>query len=551
MKKLLSFLLIMVATIVTFGVSIIDINAEYTEKACDDAKVVVHYKRLDDVYDEVGVWTWGNGDSGSADGVAKSGTDDFGAVIEICVDRSAADSLDDKGAFIPISQNLASDTATWPGDYKDSAGGANIEYDWSSLIDGTVDELHVYFIQGNDGVFVNTDAYSFFNNPTDFARLGRENASLGTITVLYYDPEVRNDETAYDSWTLHTWDTGAEGTAINDSQHSDGLPFQWDYISPDGAEMKVAVINVADDAQDKVGFIVRDPDWNKKYSSDLFIDVTDVKGSGEKVVYYVAGNDHLSYTYDDFMVDYVATLKNVLAPFDAVEGVGTHATSTTTLHIEFQYEAIVDTLADNIVLTDLDSGEEIAMTDLTAVEPVDGKAYVFTANVADELSKDGNYELNYKNGETTVVVDLDNNAPMISYTNKVKLDSTKYDEKNDVYLIEKDSTFNLEDYIRLNIVDDRDGSLIDQLQQTELPDSSIVGNYVLSVSATDSWDNESELLFNFKVFEPAAEEIIEDPVVEEVEEGNFFEDNMALVIGGISIVLITGAAGTMLIKKKY
>ncbi|MHB1421524.1 MAG: pullulanase-associated domain-containing protein, partial [Bacillota bacterium] len=71
-------------------------------EANNTKKVFIHYHRLDGVYDEVGVWTWNNGTNGSADGIAKTGVDAFGAVIEITVGADA----EANGSFIPLKKEM-------------------------------------------------------------------------------------------------------------------------------------------------------------------------------------------------------------------------------------------------------------------------------------------------------------------------------------------------------------------------------------------------------------------------------------------------------------
>jgi len=195
-------------------------------------------------------------------------------------------------------------------------------------------------------------------------------------------------------------------------------------------------------------------------------------------------------------------------PYDLIKGTGTFAETTKRIQIELEFKTDVNIVKTDLVLKD-SNGTNITIDEMIALNNVGGKATRFKLELTNALDKNETYSLIYK--DAIILLDLDNQAPLISYTNKVKNDSSKYNEKEETYLVEqqtrniferlfkKEEKFNLENYIRLNVVDNRDGSLLDVTKINNLPNIYKTGTYEVNVQATDAWDNTSEKIFNFEV----------------------------------------------------
>lgn len=275
MKKVFSVLTAFVLIFAMFAASNASVQAENT---CTTGRtVVLHYHRWDEDYEGLDFWTWGNGTNGSGNPQI-SEYDDFGAVAYFCVD----DDADAEAGLIPR-------TADWS--YKDG-----IDADENGDIDNKSIPLrdeagefvgfdengikHVYLLQGTDAVYTSTEGMPF---------MGQE--GFGDLVVIYSDPAE-----SYTGWNMWTWGTGTGGSEAP-------VEFQWDLGIDGGAnggQFRVAVFNIAEDADDTIGFIVRTDSWEKKFADDLYIDVTAVKGSGTQFIFYIAGEGIFHDTFEDF-----------------------------------------------------------------------------------------------------------------------------------------------------------------------------------------------------------------------------------------------------------
>lgn len=285
MKKIFSLLSILTL----FSVFLFTTKA-YAQETCD-ANVLIHYHRHDNTYDEYEAYTWDNGgDVGTA---AFSETDSFGAIANMPVCSTAADEI---GLILKIKDS-------W--DYKD---GIDVNQDddiENKLIDvsdivGTTNTKEVYVMQGSNYVYYqDPDAATYFGKP-----------GFGNVVVVYYNP------TGNEGWDdLWTWDTGTDAK-------SDDVNFDYKLGIDQGTDpdlFNVAVINIANDAEDQIGLIMRkDKSWDIKddqwagelaetetdenghtYSPDgnRLINVTDVQGIGFKFIYVINGVKTL---YEDF-----------------------------------------------------------------------------------------------------------------------------------------------------------------------------------------------------------------------------------------------------------
>lgn len=466
-------------------------------EANNTKKVIIHYHRLDGVYDEVGVWTWGNGTNGSADGIAKTGVDAFGAVIEITVGADA----EAKGNFIPLKKEMPQNSKTFPksdAEAKDSFEKKDISYDRSALLDGTVNELHLYFIEGNDTVFTNKEERSMYNKE-----------GFGALTIIYYDPASQTDSKAYDNWDFWTWNTGKDGTGAFDEAKAAGVPFQWEY-KLESKVMKVGVVNVAADAQDTVGFIPKKGAWEAKGTfndADMMLDVKDIKGSGHKVVFYTRGSETVG----------LPSNKPEFVPYNVVEGTGIFADSLTAIFVEFTVP--VDAAVNSFAISDA-AGNAVTISSVEASDATKVK-YIIKLDEANKLDKAKEYNLTYGDqAKLTTALELDKNAPVINYTKKKD------------YVLNKGDDFDISKFIRLSAIDDRAGNLTDKMTVEGKVNNKKAGTYTVTYSAVDNWGNVGSESFTFTVLRKGPHIAV------------------VYIIVGVAVVAAAGIAYVFLRKKK-
>lgn len=228
-------------------------------------------------------------------------------------------------------------------------------------------------------------------------------------------------------------------------------------------------------------------------------------------------------------------------PFDMHDWSGTYAKTSQVIYVVLDEKTDVNDVYNGLTLTD-SNDNTVTLDRIVALNDIGGKATRFKIELDQPLSNDETYTFSLRDNSHVLYV---NYAPMISYTNNVKNNPEKYNEKTKTYLLEektqnifekwfgKKETFDITSYIRLNVVDDRDGSLLDQVKIENLPDLYKPGIYDVKVSATDSWGKTGKEFFHFEVVET--------------------NDNTDLYIniGAIaSLVLIVGIGGFTLIKLK-
>ncbi len=276
MKKVLSFLLIFMFSLTVLGISQ-DVSADAV-----DVTIYLHIHEYDGDYTgtNTGVWDGVNWND-YADAV--SSEDSFGGVIELAYTAAEIAAVADS---IELKPNTDATTAA-DGDSLLAPGNGQVFLDVVDLkagsAAGTQTELHAYFIEGAKDLYVPAD-------------------DRGLIFVVYADPTVAADETAYDLWNVWTWNNGSGGSA-------DGVDFALDIeLSSGGYDipMKLAVLEVDDTADQDSGFIVRTEDWAKQCGNDITIDNTTVRGSGTLVYFYQAGSCDLETDYNAWLTD-VAT----------------------------------------------------------------------------------------------------------------------------------------------------------------------------------------------------------------------------------------------------
>ena len=289
MKRILSLLLTLTLVVTFFALGSAEVRADVPAHECTTEKVVViHYKRWNDDYENMDFWAWGAGTNGSGNPQIV-GQDDFGAVAYLCVDTDAdgqagliprmndwsykdgvdmdANGGDDK--FIPLREDVTDNTSAFAG------------------FDETTGEKHVYVLQGSASVYEVDPTMPYF-----------QKEGFGTLVVVYYEATEN-----YEGWNIWNWGAGTDGTAAGEAFGGSGVPFQYDLgvdQMPEPDKYKVAVFNIAADADDNMGFIVRTDAWEKQWPDDLNIDVTAIKGSGTQFTFYLGGTDQFFNTYQEF-----------------------------------------------------------------------------------------------------------------------------------------------------------------------------------------------------------------------------------------------------------
>ena len=392
MKKILSLVLTLTLAFVFFGFGNQTVDAEVPAPECTTAKVVViHYKRWDDDYTAMDFWAWGTGTAGSGNPQIV-GEDDFGAVAYLCVDEDASH----EAGLIPRKNDWSyKDGADTNGD---GSGGDDkfIQLREESDDDeGTTEAFvgfdengmkHVYVLQGSSEVFYNDPTMPMFQKD-----------GFGTLVVVYYDPVE-----SYAGWNMWTWGTGTDGTQAPNY-------FQWDLGEDQGVanKFKVAVFNIATDADDTIGFIVRTDSWEKQWGDDLFIDVTAIKGSGTQFTFYIGGAADL---YDNF-ADFEAQVN--LFEIVEVDALDQHS-----IELEFNKdiitaneagELLIDT--DDFMVVDKD-GNEIAL-ERVSYDSQSASNAAFTLITTDPLM-----------GNASPFTVKFVNAEMVEFTKELAIDST-------------------------------------------------------------------------------------------------------------------------------
>lgn len=279
MKRITKLTLIFLFAFTVFAT--LDTQAVFADEHEDptDRKVIVHYKRWDDNYEDVDIWTWGGGSAGSADAVEPTEMSDFGMMFEFYVDDDAADEM----GFIPRVDG------TW-----DHKGGLADE-------DGEIPDRFIQIKEDGDFVGFNEDGvkHVFVYEGMDELiyqddMFGPMLEGTGTLSVVFYDPDEYLD---IEDWEIWTWGAGDGGFVANDDDG--GVPLDT-VLGVDGqyvgdAMFRVAHIPIGADADDEIGLLFRTLGSWMDQTDDVSVDVTDIKGGGVKTVFFAADE-----AYDSF-----------------------------------------------------------------------------------------------------------------------------------------------------------------------------------------------------------------------------------------------------------
>ncbi|QVK18977.1 hypothetical protein KHQ81_04500 [Mycoplasmatota bacterium] len=292
MRKIFS-LLVLFSIFISFST----LNEVKAQESCT-AKLVVHYHRYNDDYDNYELYTWDYDATGGSKTIAPSSTDAFGGVFEINICSGANDQI---GVILKEKD-------TWNKDGVDANKDNDIDNKFVNVSDlrGTSNTMHVYVMQGAADVY--------YQDPLKATYFGKP--GFGNVVVVYYNPG--GNEGWDDFWT---WGTGT-------GAKSDDIIYDYNLGLSGGIEpnlFKVGVINIANDADDQIGFIARkDKSWDTKddnwvneleadetdefghtyqKSGNRLINVTDVKGSGFKFIFVIYGNKTLYEDFDAFKAE--------------------------------------------------------------------------------------------------------------------------------------------------------------------------------------------------------------------------------------------------------
>ena len=316
MKRILSLILTLTLVFAFFAIGQAQVSADDPVNDCTtDKTVVIHYKRWDDDYTDMDFWTWGAGTNGSGNPQIV-GYDDFGAVAYLCVDTDA----DGEAGLIPRMNDWSYKDGTNEGENKAIPLREDVTDNTSAFVGFDLNgEKHVYVLQGAQDVYVVDETQPYF-----------QKEGFGTLVIIYYEASE-----SYNDWNIWTWDNGTDGSA-------DGVPFQYDLgidQGPEPGKFKVAVINVAADAADTAGFIVRTEAWEKQWAENILIDTSAIKGSGTQFTFYIGGSDQL---YDNF-----ADFEAVVNFFEIEE---TTALDPNSIEVVFNKDIV--TIEDEVVVFD-------------------------------------------------------------------------------------------------------------------------------------------------------------------------------------------------------
>ncbi|TVP94167.1 MAG: starch-binding protein [Acholeplasmatales bacterium] len=268
-------------------------------------KVIVHYHRWDGDYEGRTVWTWNTG--WSEPPIYQGEPSDFGTTFEIGIGDTAGDEI---GLILRYGDgwgNGHNDRDGWiPADGGDKENKAiTIRDDEGEFVGFDEDGIkHVFVYEGSNEVIYQDDY------------VGPLNEGFGTLAVIYFDPTQE-----YEDWNIWNWGVGSGGTSSNAGPFVDtGVAFQGN-LGVDGQSVndpyfKVAHFQIAPDADDLMGFIVRTDGWAKQCEEDLFIDISDVQGEGFKTVFYMANSCEFIETFEEFEAEAFAFVIETLQALD-------------------------------------------------------------------------------------------------------------------------------------------------------------------------------------------------------------------------------------------
>lgn len=335
MKRIICLLLL---TVFAFFASVTlapKASAEEIDKPL--GKIVFHYQLWDQDYHDAGLWVWNTGTGGSQAPVTSSVTDDFGAVYEVNIGAGAADV-----GIIACRHEIGNDLR-W--NYRETADGYNFTVDPTPILDGTTEEMHVYYFQGGMKTYFVADN------------------TKANILLLYYDPAAAYEE----NLGIHSWGNWA---GIEAPGWASPLQiFEDGFKSPGDVQGKACMLSIDEADFASAGFLVYAGDDSSKKTPEqdthLYLDASKVKNGTTRVLYVtgkeaIDGQENLSlFTDKAFKFDF--------QQFDATSIAGTYAADPKTIFAKF-------TLA--VALKGVIGQKEVEKTrTVTKKFPVPGSSY--------------------------------------------------------------------------------------------------------------------------------------------------------------------------------
>lgn len=445
------------------------VYTSYVEEAIPEnvaGRVVFHYQKWDGNYSSVGLWTWGTGTDGTQAPVQKLGVDDFGAVMVVNVD----DDADDNIGLIPLAADITTDDR-WAS--RETPDGQHIVFDVTSIKNGTVDQIDVYYFQGGFQTYFIADS------------------TKANVIVLYM-----NTTGEYTTTTgIHNW-----GWVENAAGWGDPLPMIQAFKTPDGMPGIAQLLSVAPaDLVNNPGIIVHDGDTkysgadNIQFKADGTTSYFDGMAAGDVMVIYtgVAGVVADTYSYTQVREDFVDELMNY-EKGDAIWDYVTYE-SITYPRVPIVISGFFTLTKDGVAVTNPFLSVDYNMEDDAITELV----LVLNTNLLGAST----YVLSFNNGgegidlqEATVTVNVDNQGPVITFISDQEV-SIVAGEGWDSAL-----------WPDMRAMDNRDGNVTDRIYVKAgdgTVDMNAVGAHIVTLTVFDSWGNESTAEFTINVTEPA------------------------------------------------
>gem|GEM_PF-1087421 len=422
-------------------------------------RVVFHYQKWDSDYSDVGLWVWGTGTGGTADGVTRSGVDDFGAVFEVNIGTGGTSM-----GFIPIADEMGTDSR-WSN--KDSLNQGDVNFDISGIEAGEV--VHVYFFSG-----VST-ATTFVAEPD----------KANVIFLMINETGVYEENLGVHNW-WQVWDVEA-------ASWDAPLLMEECFVSPFGLPgmgimLTIDPANIASNP----GAIVHAGDT--KYSGDANIEgiFAGMTGGDVLVVYSgvpgaTAGTYAFTLDHDEFVSELMLPVMKGDAIYDYVE------------YEEITYErtnldiaAMFTLMKDGVAVADAIESAEFKL-DADAINEL-------VLQLAVELEAGHEYTLLFDNGivgldnrSSEIELNLDEEGPVITILLDTELTfeaGTAWDESN---------------WPNIRALDDRDGDVTDRIYIKSgegTVNFGVPAVYPITVTVYDDWGNETQASFNITITEP-------------------------------------------------
>jgi len=308
MKK--SLLLLFFAIIALFGI-VSPAVSNQTVNADATGKVVFHYQKWDSNYDNVGLWVWGTGTGGTADGVEVTGTDAFGVYFDVMIGTDATS----MGA-IPIADEFSDSTNRW--NNKDTmlneAGDGRIDLAIDVTAAAAGATVDVYFFSGSNKVFTASAEYAnvfvvYFTATEEY----EANIGIHAWGGWYQDP------------TLGAWSSWGNPTQI----------FTGEFLTPEGKIGKVGMVQaLVGEAATAANLIVYAGSDATKKTGDV-TDVANGLGAGDTTAIYVAGDTFKGFDKVTLFADSSFAFKFI--PYSNTSYVlgGTYASKPNSILVKF------------------------------------------------------------------------------------------------------------------------------------------------------------------------------------------------------------------------